>query len=173
MWSKVRQLTGRSKSPATACQNSNITADSLNDHYAAISNDFNYEPPDVKATVNHRELESCVTEWQIFKILDALKQTAMGLDRIPAWFLKIGAPFLVKPLTDMFNLSLSTSVVPRQWKTASILPIPKSNHPLQPADYRPISITPVLSRILERIVVKDFSLHLPITQGARNWFMFH
>jgi hypothetical protein len=38
----------------------------------------------------------------------------------------------------------------------SIIPIPKWNNPLKPADYRPISITPVLSRILERIVVKDF-----------------
>jgi len=47
-------------------------------------------------------------------------------------------------------------VVPRQWKAASILPIPKSSTPLHPADYRPISITSVLSRALERIVVRDF-----------------
>jgi hypothetical protein len=56
----------------------------------------------------------------------------------------------------MFNLSLSSSVVPKQWKAASILPIPKIPSPQVPADYRPISITPVLSRVLERIVVRDF-----------------
>jgi hypothetical protein len=95
----------------------------------------------------------------------------MGLDKIPAWFLKTGAPILAKPLSDVFNLSLSTSLVPRQWKTASILPIPMSNLPLQPADYRLISITPVLSRILERLVVKDFiypSLRDPTTGISFN-----
>jgi hypothetical protein len=88
----------------------------------------------------------------------------MGLDNIPAWFLKIGAPFFAAPLTDMMNLSLSSSVVPHQWKSASILPIAKVPTPTSPADFRPISITPILSRILERIVVTDYiypSLHSP------------
>ena len=67
-----------------------------------------------------------------------------------------GGPILAKPLSDVFNMSLATSVVPRQWKAASILPIPKLSVPLKTADYRPISITPVLTRILERIVVKDY-----------------
>ena len=80
----------------------------------------------------------------------------MGLYKIPAWFLKIVAPFLAAPLSDMFNLSLASSVVSRQWAVASILPIPKSITPLQPADYRPIFITQVLSRILVCIVVRDF-----------------
>ena len=56
----------------------------------------------------------------------------------------------------MFNLSLSSSVVPRQWKLATILPLPKVSTPLAPADFRPISVTPVLSRILERLVVTDY-----------------
>jgi len=78
------------------------------------------------------------------------------LDGVPAWFLKIGAPFFAAPLADMFNLSLSSSVVPTQWKMASILPIPKIASPQTPADYRPISITPVVSRVLERIVARDY-----------------
>ena len=56
----------------------------------------------------------------------------------------------------MLNLSLSSSVVPQQWKLAKILPLPKVSTPLVPADFRPISITPVLSRVLERIVVTDY-----------------
>ena len=80
----------------------------------------------------------------------------MGLDNIPAWFLRIGAPFFAAPLADMMNLSLSSSIVPNQWKAASILPIAKVTSPQAPSDYRPISITPVLSRVLERIVVRDY-----------------
>jgi len=80
----------------------------------------------------------------------------MGLDNIPAWFLKVGSPFFSGPICNMMNLSLSSSIVPRQWKIASILPIPKIPAPLTPSDYRPISITPILSRMLERVVVTDF-----------------
>jgi hypothetical protein len=62
MWTKVRQLKGRSKSSTATSQNSSITAESLNDHYAAISNDSNYEPPSVKVTAKHNEQASHITE---------------------------------------------------------------------------------------------------------------
>ncbi|HSN24566.1 MAG TPA: reverse transcriptase family protein, partial [Methylomicrobium sp.] len=156
MWAKVRQLTGRSKSANVTSHNTAITADVLNDHYAAISTDANYTAPSIKSTVNTEQALTHITDWRMFKVLDTLRPTAMGLDNIPAWFLKIGAPFFAAPLADMMNLSLSTSVVPRQWKSASILPIAKVQTPTGPADFRPISITPILSRILERIVVTDY-----------------
>ena len=47
-------------------------------------------------------------------------------------------------------------MVPKQWKSASIIPIPKVPAPHSPADYRPISNTSMISRILERVVVRDF-----------------
>ena len=45
-------------------------------------------------------------------------------------------------------------IVPTQWKTAIISLIPKVANPQQPSDFRPISMTPVLSRMLERLVVR-------------------
>ena len=84
-----------------------------------------------------------------------LRPTATGLDNLPAWFLKVGAPFFAAPIADMFNLSLTTSDVPKQWKAALVSPVLKISKPLTPADYRPISITPVLSRVMERIIVRD------------------
>ena len=145
MRTQVRKLTGRSKAANTVCNNATNTADSLNDYYAAISDDVSYTAPSVKSTVNNRSAENHITEWRMFKLLDTLPLTAMGLDNIPAWFLRIGAPFFSAPISDMMNLSLSSSTVPRQWKAASILPIPKIPSPLSPSDYRPISITPVYS----------------------------
>jgi len=66
----------------------------------------------------------------------------------------------------MLSLSICASVVPKQWKQASIVPIPKIANPTVPSEYRPKSITSVISRILERIVVRDYiypslSLHPP------------
>ena len=56
----------------------------------------------------------------------------------------------------MFSESVRSGLVPRQWKTAVIKPIPKEANPTKPVDFRPISVTPVLSRTLERIVVKTY-----------------
>jgi len=47
-------------------------------------------------------------------------------------------------------------VVPSQWKTAVITPVAKVKQLAQPSDFRPISVTPVLSRMLERFIVKSF-----------------
>jgi len=92
----------------------------------------------------------------VFRALEILRPTAAGLDQIPAWFLRLGAPIFAAPLARLFHQLLATGVVPHQWKTAVIKPTPKIASPTQPSDYRPISITPVLSRSLERIVVREF-----------------
>ena len=63
---------------------------------------------------------------------------------------------MAAPIACLMNLSLSTHVIPDQWKAACILPIPKTAVPLAPSDYRPISITPILSRITERTIVHDY-----------------
>jgi len=88
--------------------------------------------------------------------LDTLKPTAAGPDGLPAWFLRLGAPAFSKILADLVNMSISKSIVPRQWKLARICPVPKKTGPTQPSDFRPISVTAVLSRIAEKIIVRDF-----------------
>ena len=48
------------------------------------------------------------------------------------------------------------STVPVQWKTSSITPVPKVEQPQTCADYRPISITPILARVMEKQIVMTF-----------------
>ena len=152
MWAAVRQLTGRQQRTGPI---DGITAESLNDHFAAISSDSNYNSPFRKPNPM-TSLDQFVTEFQIYRILDKLRPTAMGLNGLPAWFLQLGAPALYKPITKLCHLSLATSYVPHQWKQASILPIPTIAAPKLCADFRPISITPVLTRFMERTVVQRF-----------------
>jgi hypothetical protein len=92
----------------------------------------------------------------MFYYLDHLKSTAMGLDNLPSWFLKISAPFIALPVSQLFNLSINASVVPQQWKKALIVPIPKISVPSVPVDFRPISITSILSRLMEKLFVRRF-----------------
>ena len=121
----------------------------------SISNDPTHTPPLLKQTTSTTETQY-ISEWSVFQILDHLHPTATGLDGISAWFLRLGAPVFCQQIAHLFNLSLSTSTVPLQWKKASILPIPKVCPPTQHADFRPISITPVLTRVMERTVVRHF-----------------
>jgi len=89
-------------------------------------------------------------------MLDCLKPTATGLDKLPAWFLRLGAPVFAAPLALLFNQSINCGIVPQQWKEACITPIPKVALPTVASDYRPISITSVLSRMLERHIVRTY-----------------
>ena len=152
VWAAVRHVTKRKQQSAKV---DGIDAQSLNLHYATISTDQQYRRPKYKPTAvlpNQQPL----TPWGMFRLLDTLRPTATGLDQLPAWFLRLGAPVFCKPLAHLFSSSLAMSRVPRQWKAASICPVQKVIDPKAHVDYRPISITSVLSRSFERIVVHDF-----------------
>ena len=153
MWAAVRQLTGRRQQPVTA---DGIDADCLNKHYADISTDKAYVQPPAKLIAIQDRAFDWITEYRMFRILDSLKPTAAGLDGLPAWFMRLGAPVFSRPLADLFNLSICTSTVPTLWKRARICPVPKIANPKRPSDFRPISVTSVLSRITEKIIVRDF-----------------
>jgi len=152
MWACVRRLIG-SKPHDDHVEG--ISTESLNNHYCKISTNPKYVAPLLKLTVRNSD-EKYIDEYKIFGVLDTLRPTATGVDGLPAWFLRTGAPIFCQPLTHLFNLSLSTSTVPRQWKQAWIRSVAKVVVPTQHADFRPISITPVLTRIIERTVVQSY-----------------
>ena len=90
------------------------------------------QPPQCKLTVARRAGEKeVVTEFRMFEILDKLQNTATvtGLDLLPAWFLRLGAPVFCGPLARLLNRSVATSTIPKQWKTATIMPVPKIARP--------------------------------------------
>ena len=73
---------------------------------------------------------------------------ASGPDFIPNWILRDFAPYIAQPLTAVFNASLREGTVPEIWK--SVVPAPKVHPPkLISSDLRPISLLPVLAKVLE------------------------
>jgi len=157
MWKAVRQHTCRRQDVGVVDGNG-ITAESLNRHYADISTDSTYQQqPPCKLTVSHPDTE-IITEWRLFQVFDKLPPTATGMDNLPAWFLRLSAHVFCEPLAYLFNKSLAI----RQWFPASGSRPPYkagAKHcytSLNHSDYRSISITSVLSRTLERIVVREF-----------------
>ena len=67
---------------------------------------------------------------------------------------------LVGPLTIIFNKSLSEGVVPDSWKEAEVVPIFKKGKRDDPGNYRPVSLTSVCGKIMEKIVRKEIVDHL-------------
>ena len=80
---------------------------------------------------------------------------AVGLDNIPPRLLKDAAGIICKPITAIINASLSQSKVLEDWKAAYVIPLYKKGKKGKTDNidnYRPISILPVISKLLERTV---------------------
>ena len=93
-----------------------------------------------------------VKEETVLEILNKLKPKATGVDNISSKFLKDGANVLSLPITQLCNLSISSSSFPKSCKVAKLKPLYKKGSKNDPQNYRPISILPILSKIIERVV---------------------
>lgn len=94
-----------------------------------------------------------VTEKKIFKILcDIDVNKSAGYDEISGIFLKDGAEVLFKPILEMVNLSIKTSIFPNDCKVAKLTPLYKKGSKTDPKNYRPISLLPLLSKVFEKVI---------------------
>ena len=64
--------------------------------------------------------------------------------------LKGAAESIAPSLTKLFNISINAAQFPKCWKNSSVVPIPKNPNNTVPSNYRPISLLPIVSKILER-----------------------
>ena len=95
----------------------------------------------------------CVHPDETLKFITNLKSTeACGVDNIDSKVIKLAKNELTPVITHIINLSIRSSIFPTQWKTAKVIPLHKKDDVLQPKNYRPVSLLPVLSKILERAI---------------------
>ena len=81
---------------------------------------------------------------------------AVGPDNVSAWFLRDNASTLAVPLTALLNTSLRDGVIPALWTTAHVIPLPNKQPPRSiEKDIRPISLTPIVSKMFESIVIQE------------------
>ncbi len=94
-----------------------------------------------------------VVQSEITEIISSLRSgTAGGYDNIPMQIVKDSVDLVSEPLTHIVNLSIQSGIVPDQMKIARVIPIFKSGADNLFSNYRPISVLPVFSKILERVV---------------------
>ena len=94
-----------------------------------------------------------ITRDELMKYVNKLPTNkSPGHDDFSGFIIKQIAPYIADPLQKIFNLSFTNGVVPDELKIARVVPIFKNGDPHSISNYRPISILPCFSKILERLV---------------------
>ena len=67
---------------------------------------------------------------------------------------------LLEPLTKLFNLTIATGIIPQDWRDANVSPIFKKGSRAQANNYRPVSLTSIIGKIMECFIKDNIIRHL-------------
>ena len=112
-------------------------------HQGKVIDDADFSPSDVKLELENLKIDK-----------------AAGPDEIPSVVLKECAAQLATPLFCLFRKSLESGVLPSEFKQAKITPIFKKGSRVEPGNYRPVSMTSQVCKVLERLIRKIIMAHL-------------
>ena len=109
-----------------------------------------------------------VTPELVAKKIKAMKDNkSPGVDGIPPKLLMETVEQISIPLARVFNLSLKEGVVPFEWKEANIIPLFKKGSRNKSENYRPVSLTSVICKLLERLI-KDHMVEFLVKHKLLN-----
>ena len=105
-----------------------------------------------------------VTPEMVAKKIKAMKDNkSPGMDGIPPILLMETLEQSSIPFAREFNLSLKEGVVPFEWKEANIMPLFKKGSRNKSENYRPVSLTSVICKLLERLI-KEYMVDFFVRQ---------
>ena len=122
---------------------------------------------------NHFSFQLISNDHVYKKMMNINCKKSTGYDLVPAKLVKLGACQLSTPVTYLINKSIKSSVFPKFLKYAEVTPIFKKNSKLEKTNYRPVSVLPCLSKLLEGVLVQQLSLYFddifsPYISGFRK-----
>jgi exonuclease III len=155
-WKTLNSFTGRKtvsqipsliSSTGEVVEDDNHMADLLCQQFASV---FSNSSNSMVYPAHSFNLTDLACPKAFLKSLIKLPQKkAMGPDEIPAIVLKSCALVIAPCLAEIANMCLTTGEYPNSWKVAVVTPVPKVIGSASPADYRPVSLLPILSKIVE------------------------
>ena len=194
-WRNINKLMNRNpnkmtipdvlKNGAESYQSSNHIAEGFNNFFTDIGKNLaskipsvSQDPKEYLPNVNFPNtfLLFPSDQNEIKNIITKMKpKVSTGYDSISTKLVKQIYEGLLSPLLYIVNLSLSTGIVPDKMKLAKVVPIYKSGGKEIISNYRPVSLLPVFSKILEKIVYKrlynyleKFNILTPSQYGFRK-----
>ena len=108
------------------------------------------------------------------KIKTMKDHKSLGVDGIPPKLLMETVKQIRIPLARVFNLSLKEGVVPFEWKEANRIPLFKKASRNTSDNYRPVSLTSVICKLLERLIkdhMLDFLLRHTLLNSSQHGFI--
>ncbi|CAF1006681.1 unnamed protein product [Brachionus calyciflorus] len=135
--------------------NLNDISETLNHQFHSV---FVNKNTKVKLLIDSNDIFSVEN---VFKKLEKIDQSkGMGNDDIHPKVLKETSHSIVKPLSLLFIKSYTTGEVPSEWREANITPLHKKGSKLEAANYRPVSLTSIVCKIMESIIKDEVLNHL-------------
>ncbi len=156
-WSYLKTISDfKKKSNSFEPDNKEEFPNELNDFYSRFDiHNFNNELNELVDLLKERnDPEIKVTSEDVKNVLKRINiRKATGPDNICGRVLKLCSEQLKSILSKLFQSSINQHIVPVSWKTASIVPVPKSSLPKCKNDLRPVALTPVIMKTCERVVL--------------------
>ena len=155
-----------------------VTPDNLNKHFSKVATDDMYDEEAVNRILKSVSSEADLHDFEPYDanlfaiLLSKLKPTSAGPDGIPYWLYRLCASQLSLVMSKLVNFSIVKCSVPVAWRTAYITPIPKTSAASEPADFRPISVTPIFVRLTEKLIVRDFLLPRIVPELFNDQYAF-
>ena len=136
-------------------------AEVLNDYFQSVfteeeENNLTAVTAHLKTDRSYESLENVIfTEEEVLDELSKLDvEKAPGPDSLPGRLLRESAPSISAPLAKLFTKSMDTGCLPTDWKSANVTPILKGGNKHLPINYRPVSLTSLIVKTMERLIQK-------------------
>ena len=108
------------------------------------------------------------------KIKKMKDNKSRGVDGIPPKLLKKIVEQISTPLAKVFNLSLDEGIVPSEWKKANITSLFQNGSRNKPENYRPVSLTSVICKLLETLIrdhTVEFLVKYKLIKTSQHGFL--
>ena len=135
-----------------------LMAEELNVHFSSVftREDTSSLPvPETKFNGSEEEKlgQLVITPEVVASKINNMKENkSPGVDGLSPKILKETVEQISKPLAHVFNMSLQEGIVPVEWKEANIIPLFKKGSRNKSVNYRPVSLTSVICKLLETII---------------------
>ena len=143
----------------------------MNEYFASVFTRIVDEPPAPRERVDGSEemTEINITTDNVMAAINKLKEfSAAGPDEIPPKVIKELKEELVKPLTFLFQKSIETGKIPDDWREANVTPLFKKGKKSDPGNYRPVSLTNVIGKTMERVVKEALTKYVETNNRFSN-----
>ena len=153
----LRQLYAVNKTinkKVTNCSNDILRElETVNEFFAEVSSKENYDIHELDIFSFNYDVSDFtypLTNIQVQIMLSKIKLSALGCDGIPAWLLRECSYKLADIVAHIVNCSVVSGTIPSYRLNALVTPVPKVPKPTGLSDFRPISVTPLISGLTEK-----------------------